>query len=185
MIIRLIVILISFSLVFNQEKNDNQIKKKQKVFSNNQSTEEYLDVLKKSLDLLITNYVDSINESEVILSGIKGLLNPLDPYTKLLMEQSKESYDILKTGKYGGIGITIGLRRDTLTVLGTFEDSPAYSEGIQIGDNIMMIDSTVTKGLTLKESVSLMKGEVDSLVTLHVYRSSTKEKIQFGCIDNM
>ena len=161
MIIRLIVILISFSLVFNQEKNDNKIKKKQKVFSNNQSTEEYLDVLKKSLDLLITNYVDSINESEVILSGIKGLLNPLDPYTKLLMEQSKESYDILKTGKYGGIGVQIGLRRDTLTVLSIYENSPAYSEGLNVGDNIMMVDSTSTEGLLLKESSTLIKGDID------------------------
>ena len=85
MIIRLIVIVISFTLLFNQEKDD--IKKKKKIFSNDQSTEEYLDVLEKSLDFLRINYVDSINESELILSGIKGLLNPLDPYTKLLMEE--------------------------------------------------------------------------------------------------
>ena len=92
MIIRLIVILFSFSLLFSQEKKD-KTKKKKKIFSNTQSTEDYLDVLEKSLDLLRTNYVDSINESELILSGIKGLLNPLDPYTKLLMEESKEIYE--------------------------------------------------------------------------------------------
>ena len=177
MIIRLTFILISFALVFNQEKNTNNKKKKKIVFSNNQSTEDYLDVLKKSLDLLKTNYVDSINESEIILSGIKGLLNPLDPYTKLLMEQSKESYDILKTGKYGGIGVQIGLRRDTLTVLSIYENSPAYSEGLNVGDNIMMVDSTSTEGLSLKESSALIKGDIDSIVILHVYRSSSKEKI--------
>jgi len=178
MIIRLIVILFSFSLLFSQEKND-KIKKKKKIFSNTQSTEEYLDLLEKSLGLLKTNYVDSINESELILSGIKGLLNPLDPYTKLLMEESKENYDLLKTGKYGGIGVQIGLRRDTLTVLSIYENSPAYSEGLNVGDNIMKVDSTSTEGLSLKESSALIKGDLDSIVTLNVYRSSTKEKIKF------
>ena len=100
MIMRLIIILLSFVLVFGQDRSNDKKKKKEVVFSNDQSTEDYLNVLKKTLDLLRTNYVDSINESEIILSGIKGLLKPLDPYTKLLMEESKESYDILKTGKY-------------------------------------------------------------------------------------
>lgn len=177
MIIRLIIILITFSLAQGQDRSPK--KKKEVVFSNNQSTEDYLKVFKKSLDLLRTNYVDSINESEIILSGIKGLLNPLDPYTKLLMEESKESYDLLKTGKYGGIGVQIGLRRDTLTVLSIYENSPAYSEGLSVGDNIMMVDSTKTEGLSLKESSALIKGDLDSIVTLHIYRSATKEKIKF------
>ena len=152
MIMRLIIILLSFVLVFGQDRSNDKKKKKEVVFSNDQSTEDYLNVLKKTLDLLRTNYVDSINESEIILSGIKGLLKPLDPYTKLLMEESKESYDILKTGKYGGIGVQIGLRRDTLTVLSIYENSPAYSEGLNVGDNIMMVDSIKTEGLSLKES---------------------------------
>lgn len=179
MIMRLIIILLSFVLVFGQDRSNDKKKKKEVVFSNDQSTEDYLNVLKKTLDLLRTNYVDSINESEIILSGIKGLLKPLDPYTKLLMEESKESYDILKTGKYGGIGVQIGLRRDTLTVLSIYENSPAYSEGLNVGDNIMMVDSIKTEGLSLKESSALIKGDLDSIVTLHVYRSATREKIKF------
>ena len=179
MIMRLIIILLSFVLVFGQDRSNDKKKKKEVVFSNDQSTEDYLNVLKKTLDLLRTNYVDSINESEIILSGIKGLLKPLDPYTKLLMEESKESYDILKTGKYGGIGVQIGLRRDTLTVLSIYENSPAYSEGLNVGDNIMMVDSINTEGLSLKESSALIKGDLDSIVSLHVYRSATREKIKF------
>jgi len=85
----------------------------------------------------------------------------------------------LKTGKYGGIGVQIGLRRDTLTVLSIYENSPAYSEGLNVGDNIMMVDSVSTKGLTLKESSALIKGELNSIVTLDVYRSSSKKNIKF------
>ena len=151
---RIVVLILIFGISFTQDKNieKKESKKSKIIFSNDQSTDEYLKVFKKSLELLKTNYVDSINESEIILSGIKGMMKPLDPFTKLLMDQSKETYDHLRKGKYGGIGIQIGLRRDTLTVLGTFENSPAYSEGIQVGDNIMQIDTISTKNLTLKET---------------------------------
>ena len=178
---KLVLLILIFGISFTQDKNieKKESKKSKIIFSNDQSTDEYLKVFKKSLELLKTNYVDSINESEIILSGIKGMMKPLDPFTKLLMDQSKETYDHLRKGKYGGIGIQIGLRRDTLTVLGTFENSPAYSEGIQVGDNIMQIDTISTKNLTLKECSGLIKGELDSVVTLHIYRSSTKGKIKF------
>ena len=169
----LLLMIFLFGLIFSQD-NINKIKS-----NNNPSSKEYIKLLEKSLKLLKTNYVDSINESEVIISGIKGLMKELDPYTKLLMSDSKASYDHLRKGKYGGIGIQIGMRRDTLTVLSTFENSPAYSEGIQIGDNILMIDSTFTKNLTLKESSNLIKGELDSIVTLSIYRSVTKERLKF------
>ena len=176
-------IIIFVSLIFISSitfaQSDNFKAKKKNIFSNSESKKEYLEVLEKSINLLEVNYVDSINLSQIILSGIKGLMLPLDPYTKLLMDQSKESYDLLRKGKYGGIGIQIGLRRDTLTVLSTYENSPAYSEGLQIGDNIMMIDSLSTKGLTLKESSTQIKGELDSTVVLHVYRTSTKQKLKF------
>ena len=142
-IVKIIIILLSFSLIYAQGTKNKKIKNDVK-FTNDELKEEYMRILDRSINLLQTNYVDSIDISEIILSGIKGAMMPLDPYTKLLMKENKDSYDELKTGKYGGIGISIGLRRDTLTVLGTFEDSPAYSEGIQIGDNIMMIDSTTT-----------------------------------------
>ena len=166
------IVIILISLSFSQVKENVNIKKTIKdkpVFSNEQSTEDYLRMFEKSLNLLRTHYVDSINESEVILEGIKGLVKRLDPFTKLLVHSSKERMDELKTGKYGGIGIQIGLRRDTLTVLATFENSPAYSEGIQIGDNILMVDSVLTDGLSLKECSTLIKGKVDSVVVLNIF----------------
>ena len=179
--IRIILFFVVFSAIaIGQNFNKNNQKKDNKiVFSNQESADDYLLVLEKALKLLKTNYVDSINESEMVISGIKGLMTHLDPYTKLLMKDAKSSYDDLRTGKFGGIGIYIGMRRDTLTVLGTIENSPAYSEGLQIGDNILMIDSTHTKNLTIKECTNLIKGELDSLVTLTIYRSATREKINF------
>ena len=153
--------------------------KKELEFNNNENYEDYIKLFESSFNKLKVNFVDSVNESEMIKSGIKGMMKNLDPYTKLLEDNSLESFDILRKGKYGGVGIQIGLRRDTLTVLAPMEDSPAYSEGIIAGDKIMKIDSTFTKGLNVSDASKIIKGEVGSTVVLGIYRPSTKEKIDF------
>ena len=136
---------------------------------------DYLKILETSLIKLNDAYVDSIDEDELIKSGIKGMLKPLDPYTKLLVGSSKDKLDMLRTGKYGGVGIQIGNIFDTLTVLNTFEDSPAYLEGLHIGDQIIKIDSIKTKGLRISEVAKLIKGELETEVVLHIIRPYTKK----------
>ena len=148
-------------------------------FSNDQNTQDYLDMLETAFYRVRASYVDSINESEIIKAGIKGMMKPLDPYTRFLSGSSKDRLDMLRTGKYGGVGIQIGLRRDTLTVLTPFEDSPAYTEGIHSGDQILMIDSVKTKGMSLKDASKLIKGELGSVVELTIYRPSARTKISF------
>ena len=139
---------------------------------------EYLKMLETSLIKLNEAYVDSVNEDELLKSSIRGMLKPLDPYTKLLVGSSKEKLDMLRTGKYGGVGIQIGNIYDTLTVLNIFEDSPAYSEGLETGDQIMKIDSTYTKGMNIPEIAKLIKGELGTQVVLHIIRPYTKQKLE-------
>ena len=115
---KLISLLIVLSFVLGNDK-------KQAEFNNNEDYKEYIDLFESSFNKLKINFVDSVNESEMIKAGIKGMLKNLDPYTKLLEDNSLESFEILRKGKYGGVGIQIGLRRDTLTVLSPMEDSPA------------------------------------------------------------
>ncbi len=175
----LICLFVLIAGLYPKEKVKINTKKDNIIFSNSEDTKEYIKLFNDSYNKLKINFVDSINESEMIKSGIKGMLKNLDPYTKLLVGSSKESFDILRTGKYGGIGIRIGLVRDTLTVLAPMEDSPAYSEGINSGDQIFKIDSTFTFGLNTKDASNLIKGEIDSIVVLGIYRPATKEKIDF------
>ena len=163
-----------------KESEAKSFKKKNEIeFSNDQNTKAYLDMLEKVFIKVRESYVDSVNESEIIKAGIKGMMKPLDPYTVFLSGSSKDRLDMLRTGKYGGVGIQIGLRRDTLTVLTPFEDSPAYSEGIHSGDQILMIDSVKTKGMSLKDASNLIKGELGSVVILTIYRPATRVKIPF------
>ena len=119
-----LIISIFFGLLLSQISPNKANIKKGKT---NSSSADYFELFKKSFNILKINYVDSLDESEIIKEGIKGLTKKIDPYTKLLEGSSLENYENLKKGKYGGVGIQITKRRDTLTVLNVFEDSPAYS----------------------------------------------------------
>ena len=168
----LVFLILIVSLLLSKDKKDLK-------FNNEENYEDYIELFESSFNKLKVNFVDSVNESEMIKAGIKGMMKNLDPYTKLLEDNSLENMNILRKGKYGGVGIQIGLRRDTLTVLSPMEDSPAYSEGIIAGDKIMRVDSTFTKGLNVSDASNLIKGEVGSSVILGIYRPSTKEEIDF------
>ena len=164
----------------NSGKKTSQKNIKQKSASvKSEETQVYLDMLETAFLKLRDTYVDSINETEIIKAGIKGMMKPVDPYTRFLSGSSKDRLDMLRTGKYGGVGIQIGMRRDTLTVLAPMEDSPAYSEGIHSGDQIYKIDSTLTIGMSIKEASELIRGELGSVVVLHMYRPVSKERIAF------
>ncbi len=143
------------------------------------STETNLEVIDQSFQILKENYVDEIDESDIMKASIKGMLKPLDPYTILLEGERKEALDMVTKGKYGGIGIRISTRRDTLIVAGIMEDSPAYSEGLLAGDKIIYVDSTSTVGFNTKQASELIKGEIGSIVTIKILRPSTKEILTF------
>ena len=149
------------------------------VFAKNDNSEEMLKLFNQAFYKLKQSYVDSINTEEIIKAGIKGMVKPLDPYTKLLVGTSKDRLEMLTKGKYGGVGISIGFRRDTLIVLSPMENSPAYNEGIWPGDKIIQVDSISTIGMTTSEAADIIRGEMGTEVVLHIYRPSEKKKIQF------
>ena len=136
----------------------------------------------KIFETFTSNYVDSLDKAELIKASFDGMFKQVDPYTKLYIGSSKDRLEILTKGKYGGVGMQIGLIKDTLTVLMPYEDSPSYSEGIQYGDQILMIDSISTIGLSSTESSALIRGELDTELTLTVRRPSTDKEIIFNLI---
>ena len=144
--------------------------------------EEYFELYNKIFETFTSNYVDSLDKAELIKASFDGMFKQVDPYTKLYIGSSKDRLEILTKGKYGGIGMQIGLIKDTLTVLMPYEDSPSYSEGIQYGDQILMIDSVSTIGLSSTESSALIRGELDTKLTLTVRRPSTDKEIIFNLI---
>ena len=185
--IRFIIILLIFGCFIASDKElktapkskISKTSKKKMKFSNVEDAEPYLETFRNAFLHLREHYVDSLNESEIIRAGIKGMFNPLYKYTLLLSKDGKESLDRIYTGKYGGIGISMGPIKDTLTVLSVSENAPAYSEGLIPGDQILMVDSTSTHRMRVKDVSNLIKGEVGTTVDLHIRRPSTKVKKVF------
>ena len=150
--------------------------------SNNDDLDIQFNLYNQIFEQFTSNYVDTLDKTILIQSSFDGMFKTVDPYTKLYIGSSKDRLEILTKGKYGGLGMQIGLIQDTLTVLSPYEDSPAYSEGIQAGDQILMVDSTSTIGLSATESSELIRGELDSEVILQVRRPYSNENITFNLI---
>ena len=83
------------------------------------------------------NYVDDIDPEKFMREGIKGMLNSLDPYTIFIDENKKEDIDLITNGKYGGVGISIGIRGDNVTVVEVLDGYSAQKQGIRIGDILL------------------------------------------------
>src|SRR4030067_1793357 len=97
--------------------------------------------ISKNIDLFGTvykeislNYVDEIDPEKFMEAGIKGMLNSLDPYTIFIDENKKEDIDLITNGKYGGVGMSIGIRGDKVTVVEVLDGYSAQRQGIRIGD---------------------------------------------------
>jgi carboxyl-terminal processing protease len=126
-------------------------------------------------------YVDSIDPDEFVRAGIDGMLATLDPYTVLYDDSQMEDLEILTTGRYGGVGIEIGVRgeKKVLTVITAMDDSPAQRVGIRSGDRIVEIDSQSTEGFTTAKAAEFLRGDPGTQVTIKIMRSGSIEPIEF------
>tara|TARA_B100000614_G_scaffold228123_1_gene219681 strand:- start:309 stop:2141 length:1833 start_codon:yes stop_codon:yes gene_type:complete len=146
----------------------------------NKDFDDYLDLYNQILNVFTKNYVDTLDKTQIVKSSLDGMFSSVDPYTKLYIGSSKDNLEILTKGKYGGIGMQIGLINDTLTVISCYEDSPSYFEGIQSGDQILMVDTTSTIGLSSSESSEMIRGELGTNVDLIIRRPYLNQKITFN-----
>ena len=145
----------------------------------NHELDTYFDLYNQIFETFTSNYVDTLDKTKLIKGSLDGMFSSVDPYTKLYIGSSKDNLEILTKGRYGGIGMQIGLIKDTLTVISCYEDSPSYFEGIQSGDQILMVDSVSTIGLTSSESSKMIRGELGTTVDLTIRRPYLNENIVF------
>ena len=86
------------------------------------------------------NYVDDIDADKFMEAGIEGMLGTLDPYTNYIDEDSRDQIDLITTGKYGGVGITVGIRDSQFVITDIMNGYEAQKKGLRIGDVILQID---------------------------------------------
>ncbi len=129
------------------------------------------------------NYVEEIDPGYFMRAGIKGMLSTLDPYTVLLEKDDSDELQIMSSGKYGGLGMRIGLRNGWPTVVEPpFDGTPALKAGIREGDRIIEVDGQSTKGMSINAVASKLRGEVGSEVFLKIVREGEDAPIEFRLI---
>ncbi len=149
------------------------------------ASDRYFEII-KNLDIftslykeLNTYYVDEIDPTDLMETGIEAMLASLDPYTNFIPENRIEDYRILSTGQYGGIGTAMGKFDGRNVVLMVFENSPAEKAGIKIGDEIIAIDKVDITGMQTDEINTLLKGQIGTTFQISVKRPKEKAPLKF------
>jgi carboxyl-terminal processing protease len=141
------------------------------------SSERYenLELFQKVLQFIENNYVDETKNKDLIYGAIKGMMETLDPHSNFLTPEVFREMKVDTSGKFGGLGIEVGLKDNILTVITPIEDTPAWRAGIKPGDRIVKIDGESTKGMTLSQAVSKMRGKKGTPITMSIYRDGFKK----------
>jgi carboxyl-terminal processing protease len=118
------------------------------------------------------NYVDSIDVSEFMYSGIDGMLRQLDPYTAFLDEAQSDELEEITSGQYAGIGITIGIISGDLFITSVIEGQPAAKAGLQIGDQILSVNGVKVSRKSLDEVRGSIKGAAGTTIRLTIRKDN-------------
>lgn len=141
-----------------------------KLYADKDSTYQYLDNLAKAIAIIEENYVSDVDLQKLIYGAIQGMLTELDPHSSFLTPELYEEFKVETEGEFGGLGITIGIKDNLLTIIAPLEDTPASKAGLRAGDIIVKIDDITTSGMTLEEAVKKMRGEPGTKVKLTIFR---------------
>lgn len=134
---------------------------------------EELSRLNKVISEINLKYVEEIDPSDITEAAINGIRSVLDPNTSILDSKASDVLRIHTDGEFGGIGITIGIRDNMLTVISPMSGTPAYRVGIMAGDKITHINGKPTKDLSADESADRLRGKIGTNVTVTIAREGT------------
>lgn len=129
----------------------------------------------EALTLVKKNYVEEVDEKELIYGAIRGMLNSLDPHSSFMSPEIFKEVQIDTKGEFTGLGIQIGIKDNVLTVIAPIEDTPAYKAGIKAGDKIIKINGESTKGMSLYDAVTKLRGPKGTSVTITIVRKGLEE----------
>ncbi|MCY3985239.1 MAG: S41 family peptidase [Roseovarius sp.] len=134
-----------------------------------------LDLFTNIFNLIRNKYVEETDASELVEAAISGMLASLDPHSHYLSPEASEEMMVNNKGEFGGLGIEVTLEEGFVKVIAPMDDTPADAAGIEAGDIITHLDGESILGLTLNESVDLMRGPVGSEIVITVVREGESE----------
>ncbi len=145
--------------------------------TNNEKLYKKIDLFAEVLEKIRKEFVDEVDQSELIDNAINGALQSLDPYSAYMNPELFDSMQTDTKGEFGGLGIEVGMEAGVVKVIAPIDDTPAAKAGIKAGDYIVKIDDTQVQGKSLMEAVKLMRGPVGSTIELTIRRKGERKAI--------
>ena len=143
---------------------------------------EKIDIFGEVLENIKKEYVDDVDQAEIMDSAINGLLQSLDPYSAYMSPEIFREMQTDTKGEFGGLGIEIGMESGVVKVISPIDDTPAAKAGIKAGDYIVKIGKEQVQGKSLLEAVKLMRGPVGTSIKLTIRRKNVKKPLEFNVV---
>ena len=129
---------------------------------------------------------EQVGNQELVYGAIRGLINSLDdPHSVFLAPSDAKQFQDDINGSFGGVGMEIGKKDGSLVIVAPLKDTPADAAGLRANDRILKIDDTVTDELDVEQAVKLIRGQVDTIVTLSIFRDGWSAAKEFKLIRAM
>ena len=141
-------------------------------------TYELLNLFGEVYERVKDDYVEEVEDEQMIENAINGMLSSLDPHSGYLSRKAFKEMQVQTRGEFGGLGIEVTMENGLVKVVSPIDDTPAYKAGIQAGDYVSHIDGEQVLGLTLSEAVERMRGRVGSKIDLTILREGENEPLE-------
>ena len=146
------------------------------------SVYEQLDLFGDIFERIRSQYVEEVDEAELIEAAINGMLTSLDPHSSYLSPKAAADMRVQTRGEFGGLGIEVTQQGGFVKVVSPMDGTPADAAGIEAGDFITHVDGETVLGLTLNQAVEMMRGPVGSEIIITVVREGEDEPFDVSII---
>ena len=146
------------------------------------SVYEQLDLFGDIFERIRAQYVEEVDEEELIEAAINGMLTSLDPHSSYLSPKDAADMRVQTRGEFGGLGIEVTQEEGFVKVVSPIDGTPAEDAGIEAGDFITHVDGESVLGLTLDSAVELMRGPVGSEIVITVVREGEAEPFDVSIV---
>ena len=133
-------------------------------------TYKQLSIFNEVFNRVKERYVEEVTDKELIEKALNGMLNALDPHSSFMSEELFKEMQIDTAGAFGGLGIEITMEQGFIKIISPIDDTPAQKAGVESGDFITHLDGQSVVGLSIKEAVDIMRGEVGKPITITIVR---------------
>ena len=151
-------------------------------YSNEVDIYKKIDLFSEVLEKINKEYVEEVNQSDVMDAAINGVLQSLDPYSGYMSPEMLKEMQTETKGEFGGLGIEVGMEAGVVKVISPIDGSPAEEVGVKAGDYIVKINGIQVQGKTLTEAVDLMRGPIGSEIEITIRRIGVRKALTFKII---